>query len=336
MQQSLISIIVPIYNVEEYIEDCLKSLDAQDYQNYEVVLVNDGSTDNTINLVNNFITNKTTTFKLYNKSNGGLSDARNYGLSMAQGEFVLFIDSDDFISPNTLSITNKSAHESNSDIICFALAEVTENRKRIRYIPANATLKSGTFSLYDSKNLISSSLPNACNKLIRKSLFIENKIQFPVGLWYEDLATNPKLFFYANTITFIDDELYYYRQRDGAITKTFSLKVMDIYKVLNNLVEFFKATPYENAKTDINTWYINLTIITLARLALNQEKHAKDEMLAEISLHIKHQFPNPLTIFTQSFSKKRYKVFAFLVRIGSIKIVASTIKKLVDAKVITI
>jgi len=336
MPQSLISVIVPIYNVESYIEDCLTSIDKQNYQNYEVILVNDGSTDNTVDIVKAFIVNKTLKFKLFDKKNGGLSDARNFGLSKAQGEFVIFIDSDDYVSPEMLNITNQSAQHSQSDIVCFALAEVTEQGEKIRYIPANATLKLGTYSLSDSKNLISSSLPNACNKLIRRTLFSEHHIQFPLGLWYEDLATNPKLFFFANSITFIEDELYYYRQRDGAITKTFSLKVMDIYEILNSLVMFFKNTPYENAKTDINTWYINLTIITLARLSLNHEESKKQAALSNIAINIKQQFPKPLDIFSQSFSKKRYKVFALLVRLGLINPVAKIIKFLVNAKVITI
>lgn len=331
-----ISIIIPIYNVEPYIEKCLDSVDKQNYQNYEVILVNDGSTDLTINLVEQFIKNKTDKFKLFHKKNGGLADARNYGLVKASNEFILFLDSDDYISPETLSITSKSAQVSQSDIICFALAEVTESENKIRYIPANAKLPLGTYQLNDADNLISSSLPNACNKLIRKSLFTNNHIKFPPGLWYEDLATNPKLFYFASQITFIGDELYYYRQREGAITKTFSLKVMDIYDVLTDIGEFFVLHPYPNAKTDLNTWYINLTIITLARLSLNNEYKLKANALTSISENIKKRFPNPIDIYQKAFSKKRYKVFTLLIRLGMIKMVAFIIKKLVAAKAITI
>jgi len=336
MPQSLISVIVPIYNVEDYIEECLKSIAQQNYSNYEVILINDGSTDDSMKVVSLFIESNSEKFRLYHKENGGLSDARNFGLNKAKGEFVVFIDSDDYIAPTMLSTVGNAAQESKSDIVCFALAEVSEQGNKIRYIPANSTLSIGTYALSDAKNLISSSLPNACNKLIRKSLFTQNNIQFPVGLWYEDLAINPKLFFFANSITFIEDELYFYRQRDGAITKTFSLKVMDIYQVLASLVTFFKVTPYENAKTDLNTWYINLTIITLARLSLNNEQLEKKRALAEIAQQIKQHFPAPLDIFSQAFSKKRYKIFAILIRFGFTRTVAKTIKLLVQTKAITI
>lgn len=331
-----ISIIIPIYNVELYIEQCLDSVNKQNYQDYEVILVNDGSTDRSVEKVEQFIKDKTDKFKLFHKENGGLSDARNFGLLKASGDFVLFLDSDDYISPETLFIANNAAQTSQSDIICFAITEVTEEGEKIRSIPANAKVPIGTFQLSDRADLISSSLPNAWNKLIRKSLFTENNVLFPKGLWYEDLATNPQLFYFANQVTFISDELYYYRQREGAITKTFSLKVMDIYQVLENIKSFFSKHVYSNAQSDINTWYVNLTVITLARLSANNEATKKDIALREISQRITQHFPNPFSIFTQSFSKKRYKCFVFLIRLGLVGFVAKIITALVKVRAITL
>lgn len=331
-----VSLIIPMYNVEEYIDDCLYSALSQNDSNYEIIIIDDGSTDSSFDKARKIVESSSHAISIYQKANGGLSDARNYGLAKAEGEYIIFIDSDDYVSHSLIEYAMNAAKKTNADIVCFALAEVTVRKKKIRYIPANASLPSGTYKLSDANNLMSSSLPNACNKLIRKKLFTEHNIEFPKGLWYEDLATNPKLFYFANQITFIEDELYYYRQRDGAITKTFSLKVMDIYDVLQSIKDFFALNTYKNAKTDLNTWYINLTIITLARLALNNGGSEKVKAFEDISKHIANQFPNPLAIFQQAFSKKRYKIFALLIRLGFIKIVALIITQLVKKKVITI
>ena len=336
MSKHSVSLIIPMYNVEKYIEDCLDSVINQNYQHYEIIIIDDGSTDNSLIKAQKMMENSTQPFSIYQKPNGGLSDARNYGLKKAQGEYVIFIDSDDYVSKELISCSVQAAKKSNADIVCFALEEVTEENKIIRYAPANASLPLGSYKLNEEKNLISSSLPNAWNKLIKKSLFIDNDIEFPRGLWYEDLATCPKLFFFAQKITFIEDALYYYRQREGAITTTFSLKVMDIYDVLNIISAFFKEHTYENSKKDINTWYINLTVITLARLALNNEKNEKSNALKEISNIIHTHFPNSLAVFNQAFSKKRYKVFVFFIRLGFIKTVSLTIEKLVKSKMIKI
>ncbi|WP_052380197.1 MULTISPECIES: glycosyltransferase family 2 protein [unclassified Pseudoalteromonas] len=334
--QISISIIVPIYNVEPYLNECLTSLICQNINNYEVILVNDGSTDNSPEIAQRFSDLHPNIFKFFTKKNGGLSDARNYGLNKAQGEFIAFLDSDDYVSPNMLSILY-NATQFKADIICFGMSEVSESGAYLRGIPANSKISSGTYTLSECDNLISSSLPNACNKLFKKSLFTANSIIFPKGLWYEDLAVIPQLFYFANKITYIEDELYFYRKREGAITKTFSLKVMDIYPILTKISDFFEThTKYKNAQHELNTWYINLTSITLARFSAVTNTKEKKAALKKLEIEIKNRFPQPLNIFNCAYSKPQYKIFVLLVRLGLTKLTAIAIKKLVEMKVIKI
>ena len=113
-----ISIIIPIYNVEKYLRRCLESVQNQTFQDWEAICVNDGSPDNSADIVREFAA-RDARFKLVNKENGGLSDARNAGMAVASGEYILYLDSDDFIHPQTLEITHHMAVRDGSDMVAF-------------------------------------------------------------------------------------------------------------------------------------------------------------------------------------------------------------------------
>ncbi|WP_286265536.1 glycosyltransferase family 2 protein [Thalassotalea atypica] len=332
----LVSLIVPIYNVEKYLNECLDSLVHQSDENFEVILVDDGSTDTSGDIAKQFEREHAEIFRYYYKENGGLSDARNYGLSVAKGKYVAFLDSDDYLAKGTIEVLKKQLATEAVDIICFGMREVTEVGEHIRFIHPNAKGLTGTYSVTQQEGLISSSLPNACNKLIKASLFREHNIKFPIGLWYEDLGTLPKLFFLADKITFIETPCYFYRHREGAITKTYSDKVMDIYQVLAELRAFFQNNPYSSSDIDLNTWYINLTVITLARLSLCKNFELPDYVDRKIEREILQHFRHVFDIYTRANSKKRYKIFVFLIRLRATKLVRKIIEFLVRRKAIRV
>jgi len=336
MHSPLISVIVPIYNVELYLDECLDSIFVQTYTNFEVLLVNDGSTDTSCKIAEKYVVKLPDKFKLFNKKNGGLSDARNYGLNKAIGEYVVFIDSDDFIASNMFEKLVQSSIDNDSDIVCSAMVDVTEQGIKTRAIPPSAIFPPGNYSLNSEDRLLVTSLPNACNKLYKRSLFIQNNIQFPIGLWYEDLATIPKLFYYADRITFIDNELYYYRKREGTITKTYTFKVMDIYRVLEDIRTFFNKHAENNKKivTEVNTWYINLTVLTLIRLNYVSNLKEQKDAYKLIESAINQHFSRSLDIFTCTFARPIYRVFVFMVRVKLIGCVRVFIKALTKLKVI--
>ncbi|WP_181902154.1 glycosyltransferase family 2 protein [Thalassotalea euphylliae] len=329
---SFISIIVPIYNVEEYLDDCLSSIANQTDLNFEALLINDGSTDKSGLIAEKYCQKYPELFSYHYKTNGGLSDARNFGIQKAQGEYLMFLDSDDYLASNTLQKVNQVIKDSTIDVLCFGMVEVDELGHKLRDIPPCSDGKQGTIQKSENSYLYSKMLPNACNKLIKSSLFSDHNIAFPKGLWYEDLATIPKIVYEANQVEVINSGLYFYRNRDGAITKTFSLKVMDIYEVLEDLDNYFKHSRNIGKKevwTEISSWYINLTNITLARLVRNNDPQ-KPAALAKISRIIKQRFSNPLEILFSTTSKPHYKLFALLVRLGLIQLVSRAFTYLVN------
>jgi glycosyltransferase involved in cell wall biosynthesis len=330
MIQPLVSIIIPIYNVDNYIEECLQSVLKQTYTQYEVVLVNDGSTDKSASICEAFIKQHPQNFKLIHKKNGGLSDARNVGVKLAKGVYLIFIDSDDYVSSFMLEKLVTSVTHNNADIACCGITEVTETGEKIRGIPANSALNAGSYSFLAEPYVFSKSLPNAWNKIYKKNLFTENNITFPKGLWYEDLATIPKLFYFANSINFINDELYNYRYREGAITKTYSLKILDIFTILGLLKQFFNSIGLDtkHIQNSLNTLYINHTVVALSRLVLVNDQ-GKQSALLTISRETSNNIPPIIDLFSSTYSPVKYKALIALLKICGVKSTYVVIKCLV-------
>lgn len=170
-----ISVIMPIYNVEKYIENCIKSIINQDFENFEIVLVDDGSQDDSVKIVEAILDNTTLDYKVYKKPNGGVSSARNYGYKKANSDYVIFIDSDDVICENYLSILYNAAIETNADISICNYNFVKNQSIGTEKIPNTSVYSSDEFSNRFLKRNIDFILPTM---LIRKEVLDSNKILF--------------------------------------------------------------------------------------------------------------------------------------------------------------
>lgn len=218
---SLISIIVPIYNVELYLRKCINSIRNQTYKNIEIILVDDGSPDNCGKICDEY-KQKDNRIKVIHKKNGGLSEARNYGIEISTGDYILFVDSDDYIANNMCQILLEKAQRYKADIVSCNLEEVYEdgtykiNKQAINtkeQVFSNLEMI-GTYFFDDTidTNVV-------WNKLYARKLFFgEHKLRFPVGRLHEDNYTIYKLYYYANKVVVIDDVLYYYLRRSNSIT----------------------------------------------------------------------------------------------------------------------
>ncbi len=325
MIQQSISIIVPIYNVVGYIEQCLDSILTQTNGNYFTLLVDDGSTDNSAEIAKRYAVLHPDKFQYFNKVNGGLSDARNYGLNKVSTDYVIFLDADDYLAPNTIDVLSAAITTSGSDIICFGMVEVTETAKFVRNIPAitesskqlwqqNSPKKT---SLIQSAHILTDALPNACNKYLKTSIFKANSLQFPKGLWYEDLATTPKLYYYAKHIQFIEENLYFYRGRAGSITQTYTAKVMDMLTVLESLTSFFneKSVPSSIASS-LTTLSINMLMKTMVRICQCQNSNEQKTMISQLKVFLEKEFNRPIKTIYSSNSKLVYKFITIAVLLG--------------------
>ena len=231
----LISIIVPIYNVDLYVEKCLESISLQTYKNIEVLLINDGSTDNSKIICEKFANNDER-FILFNQNNQGLSAARNKGLEIAKGKYVAFIDSDDFIAETFIEELycmikkyNVPLAEVNSIIYHEGHANFSYSKKSF-VLPANKWL-----TQTNQRKFLSVVV---WNKLYLKELF--DGIKFPVGMKFEDEAVSYKLILKAGNIARSFSKSYAYRQRENSIMNSnFSLKdVLDKISIFEDKIKF--------------------------------------------------------------------------------------------------
>lgn len=230
-----VSVIVPVYNVENYLVKCLDSLITQTLETIEIIVVNDGSPDNSQVIIDQYVKLYPKKVFSYIKENGGLSDARNFGLSKAHGEFIGFIDSDDWVEPNMYETLYSKAKDENSDLVLCDLEYFWEE--------SNVTeLMTGYKSILKKpirKSVFLAPL-FAWNKLYHRSLFDNLGIKYPIGLWYEDIPVTLPIFAKATNITYVNKTFIHYRQRSTSIMGSKnSKKLNDIFIVLNMVSDYF-------------------------------------------------------------------------------------------------
>ena len=205
----LISVIVPVYNVKKYVEKCLDSILRQKYKNLDIVVVDDGSDDGSSEICDN-LEKKDKRVRVFHKKNGGLSDARNFGLRKAKGDIVAFVDSDDFVNENFVGAMLESMEKNNADVVVCGYNDIVPNEENMSGGEAAVKL----LTHHENVDTVT------WNKMYKKSLFLGNEIWFPVGKKHEDTLTTYKLLARAKRVSYINRPLYYYIDRKGSIMST--------------------------------------------------------------------------------------------------------------------
>lgn len=233
MQDKLISIIVPVYNVKNYLEECVNSLMNQTYKELEIILVDDGSTDNSGEICD-VVAQTDSRIRVIHKENGGLSDARNIGIMAAKGEFIGFVDSDDWIEPTMYAELYEACNNNDADIsIC------SYYRDYIDKCVVGNRCKSGVYKRDEAIGLLLEGIEiqdHAVTKLYRRELWRD--VQFPVKKIYEDIRTIYKVILKSSTICVMEKPLYHYRQRSGSIVRNgFSVKRLELAVAVKELYD---------------------------------------------------------------------------------------------------
>lgn len=232
----LVSVIVPVFNVAKYLNQCIASITNQTYQNLEIILINDGSTDNSPTLCDAWC-QKDHRIRVINQENLGLADARNTGIKHANGEYLAFVDSDDWLEPQFIETLIKSAQDSNSDIsivgrfLEYANSQSASAHEPQQILSPEACLK----RIFYNQNLDQS----AADKLYKAELFTKKHILFPSGKEHEDTTTICQIITQAHTISFYPIPLYHYRKNnsDSITHAPFSIKKLDLIDLSTKATE---------------------------------------------------------------------------------------------------
>lgn len=279
----LVSVVIPVYNVEPYLHECVTSVVEQTYTNIEIILVDDGSTDSSGTLCDEFALSDSR-ICVFHKKNDGLSDARNYGIRRSHGSLISFIDSDDYVSPDYIMHLYQALVRGKTDIVTTSICIFREGEPLKEHKRDTAE-----FHVYDACEALEDMLymrhlePNAFPKIYKKELF--DTIQYPVGKLYEDIATTTKLIDKAGKIAYLDEKDYYYRIRPNSIqTASFNPKKLDLLDQLNVVKSIVQAkypsvinAYYSKEQSALFNLYMNIN-----RCDIKENLKIADRLWAEI------------------------------------------------------
>lgn len=252
-----ISVIIPIYNVGFYLQECVNSVIKQTYKNLEIILVDDGSTDECPNICDTYA-KQYSNVKVVHKQNGGLSDARNVGILNSTGDYLLFLDADDFWKDSTAvqSLVDR-INITHADLLNYSYIKYYEDLKKyINYFEDLEPLPLDFNKLESIQYLLDNNLyiASACNKLIKKSLFEDGDLYFVKGIYSEDIDWCLRLLIKAESVDFICDNFYCYRQRSGSITHTINDK--KCHDLTNNILKCFSLVNKSESLQDVLYKYV--------------------------------------------------------------------------------
>lgn len=232
-----VSVIIPAYNIEDYIEKAIDSARKQDIKEVEIIVINDGSTDNTANLVRE-IMKEDSRVKLVDLKNGGVSRARNKGISIAQGQYIMFLDGDDWLEENSINELYYKAIKDNLDMIIFNYYKVFNNRIEKYNLSLHNGIISGKVALKET--LLNNIAPSVWNKFVKKSLF-DSGINFDEGIAIgEDLVLSVKLCYLSNKVAIVNKNYYYYFIRENSVTNKVDNKVKSITIALSEIKRYLE------------------------------------------------------------------------------------------------
>jgi len=278
-----VSVIVPVYNVEKHLKRCLDSLLAQTLQEIEVIAIDDGSTDSSLEILQDYAK----TFgklKCVSKKNGGLSDARNYGLSCASGEYVGYVDSDDFVDPDMFEVMYREAKEHGSDIVECNLHHTYAN-----YEDTEIMVK-----YYKPEEFLCFGRHIAWNKIYRRAWLLETGIQFPFGLIYEDVSFFSKLAPYIRRYDYVDIAPVHYVQRSGSLNNLSSTSTIQILDILRDILDFYKVKGFFGQySSQLEYMYARILLCSsFARMCRIRDKTCRKEALRANYNELAETFPD--------------------------------------------
>lgn len=293
-----VSVIVPVYNVEKYLEKCLTTLVNQTLKDMEIIVVNDGATDKSGAIIDSFVSRYSNIISL-NKENGGLSDARNYGLPYATGEYIGFVDSDDYVDTDMYEHLYHKAKEDDSDIVECNLHHV--------FPDGSMDTETGE-KIQDKKRMLMLGRSVVWNKIYKRDWLLDTGVIFPKGYIYEDVEFFCKLVPHIRTYSYVDNASIYYVQRGDSLNNKQSLKTLDILKILQHIKDYYiEINAYEEYREALEFFYTRILLCSsLSRMCRIPARSERKQALNQNWNALIDNFPDWHTnIYLKRTSGKR-------------------------------
>lgn len=309
MNKCKLSIIVPVYGVEKYIDKCLNSLVKQSLKEIEIIVVNDGTKDNSQKIIDKYVKKYPDKIKSYIKENGGQGSARNYGLEKANGEYIGYVDSDDFVEKDMYKKLYNKAKENNYDIVVCGNYNVSED-----YQNKNIDTFINNYNT-DLENIFFGKMA-VWNKIYKRDILIKNKLEFKEKVWYEDLAFTLKAIMNSNTFAFIDEPLYDYLIREGSTMNNSNvqrnLEILDAFNDILSYIQHNKKEEYFNKIEFLAIDHIYISAIVRV-LKADSDKNIKKETIEKLINYMNKNFPNyKSNKYINTLSKNRKIIYKLI------------------------
>lgn len=278
-----VSIIVPVYNTKSYLDKCLNSIINQTLKEIEIIVINDGSTDNSQAIINQYV-KKDSRVKTYLKENGGLGDARNYGMQYATGEYIGFVDSDDFIDHSMYEGMYNLAIKDSSDLVECDVLWVYHNKLK---------LDQGHY-YQDLEHLFLNIRVMVPNKIFKRDLIMSHQISFPIGLLYEDILFTYKALPYIKKVSHVDKTLYFYIQRNYSLSNHQTERVKDIFAIFDQLDQYYHDNNlYDEYKNKLEYLHIRYLLgSSFLRIVKIADKTVRKRILNDNWTYLNSKYPN--------------------------------------------
>ena len=284
-----VSVIVPVYNTKDYLHRCLDSLLNQTIDDLEVILVNDGSTDDSVEILKEYVNKAPHRFVLIEKENGGQATARNLGIKSATGQYIGFVDSDDKVDIHMFEEMYNLAVSDDYDMVECHYHYIQETEDGIKELATRGNIR----QYKNQKDMFIDPQASPWNKLFKREVIINNNIVFPEGVIYEDTSFYIKSIPYVKKSAYLDKKfVYYYLRGNSTMNANKSKKVGDIFKVIEDYLEFYKKNNfYEQYKDEITYFTVKILLLSsLSRIGRIKDKKLEKEFRYKTFDMIKENF----------------------------------------------
>lgn len=282
MAEKTVSVIIPVYNVRDYLRKCLDSVAAQTYKALEVIIVNDGSPDDSLEIALEY-TARNPHFHCYTIENRGQGGARTYGMEQATGDYIMFLDSDDYIAPNCVEALTSAAESTGSDMVVANCYDVREDGS-VLYAYKNVYKSAVTNLAQEPEILFNRVAP--WGKLYKRELL--EGLQFACRVWYEDMRLIPKIYLRASRVCYIEDSLVYYVQRSGSTMNNKNYRRnLEVIEAFEDLRGYFREQGvYEKYKDALEFLVIeHVAVSGIARVAMGKGKE-RNQVIAQLQAYL--------------------------------------------------
>jgi glycosyltransferase involved in cell wall biosynthesis len=321
MKTPALSIIIPVYNAEKFLRKCLDSVLHQSSPSIEIIAVNDGSTDKSLEILEHYAVNYSN-IRIFSQPNKGVSAARNFALQQAEREYILFLDADDWLEEDTCKILFNEAKKEDCDIFCFEFTECWEQKRRQSHQFGDRIYLMQPKEVVE-KMLKSEISGHCCNKMYRREILQNNHIQFEEGAIYEELLFNLSALRVSQKIVGAQHYLYFYRQQEASQTKNInSLKQLDLLRQTEQSLAFVRKQPDWAIPEQLIKRYFSFIYIQILFLAFKSSEQKAEQVFLTALKENRQDFSirtlSPLYLFFYFLYKIKFslarKLFLFLQR----------------------